>query len=162
GSGDIIWDWDVSRDRIFCGHQAEDTLGLARGALEGPARDWLEVLHPADRDRFKATLDTIVDLKRGRIAQDFRLRSEDGHYHWFMLRAAPVVGTDSEVLRCIGTMLDVTEERNAEARLLHDAVHDNLTGLPNRELFVDRVLAVVTRAIAEPNAAKPSVFILDI
>ncbi len=162
GSGDIVWDWEVTRDRIFCGHEAEELLGLPRGKLEGPARDWLEILHPGDRDRFKTTLDTIVELKRGRIAQDYRLRSEDGHYRWFSLRARPVIGTDGEVIRCVGTLLDVTEERNAEARLLHDAVHDNLTGLPNRELFLDRVAAAITRTIAEPGTARPSVFILDV
>ena len=136
GSGDIVWDWDVLRDRIYTGPEAEELLGLASGKLEGPARDWLEVLHPGDRDRFKTTLDTVVDLKRGRIAQDFRLRSEShGHYRWFSLRARPVIGTDGEVLRCVGTLVDVTEERNASSRLLHDAVRDNLTGLPNRELF---------------------------
>jgi diguanylate cyclase (GGDEF)-like protein len=64
-------------------------------------------------------------------------------------------------LRCIGTLLDVTEERNAEERLLHDAVHDNLTGLPNRELFVDRLRAAITRTNTE-GASRPSVFILDI
>jgi diguanylate cyclase (GGDEF)-like protein/PAS domain S-box-containing protein len=161
GSGDIVWDWDVDRDRIHAGPEAEELLGLPRGRLEGPARDWLDVLHPGDRDRFKATLDTIVEGKRGRIAQDFRLRSEEGHYRYFQLRARPVIGSDGEVVRCVGTLLDVTDERNAEARLLHDAVHDNLTGLPNRELFVDRVGAAITRAIAE-NSARPSLFILDI
>jgi diguanylate cyclase (GGDEF)-like protein/PAS domain S-box-containing protein len=161
GSGDIVWDWDVARDRIFCGGEAEHLLGLPTGKLEGPARSWLEVLHPADRDRFKTALDTVVDLKRGRIAQDFRLRSEDGHYRWFSLRARPVIGNDGEVLRCVGTLLDVTEERNAEARLLHDAVNDNLTGLPNRELFLDRVASAVNRTIAD-NSARPSIFVLDI
>jgi diguanylate cyclase (GGDEF)-like protein/PAS domain S-box-containing protein len=161
GAGDIVWDWDVLRDRIFTGPEAEDLLGLRRGALEGPARDWLEILHTGDRDRFKTTLDTAVELRRGRIAQDFRLRSEDGHYRWFHLRARPVLGTDGEVLRCVGTLLDVTEERTAEERLLHDAVHDNLTGLPNRELFLDRLRAAITRTEAE-GATRPSVFILDI
>jgi diguanylate cyclase (GGDEF)-like protein/PAS domain S-box-containing protein len=161
GGGDIVWDWDVARDRIFTGAEAENILGLKRGALEGHARDWLEVLHPNDRDRFKATLDTAVELRRGRISQDFRLRSEDGHYRWFLLRARPLLGSDGEVLRCIGTLLDVTEDRNAEERLLHDAVHDNLTGLPNRELFLDRLRAAITRTNAE-NASRPSVFILDI
>lgn len=161
GAGDIVWDWDVLRDRIFTGPEAEDLLGLRRGALEGPARDWLEILHPGDRDRFKTTLDTAVELRRGRIAQDFRLRSEDGHYRWFHLRARPVLGTDGEVLRCVGTLLDVTEERTAEERLLHDAVHDNLTGLPNRELFLDRLRAAVTRTEAE-GASRPSVFMLDV
>jgi diguanylate cyclase (GGDEF)-like protein/PAS domain S-box-containing protein len=161
GAGDIVWDWDVLRDRIYTGPEAEDLLGLRRGALEGPARDWLEVLHPGDRDRFKASLDTAVELRRGRIAQDFRLRSEDGHYRWFHLRSRPVLGTDGEVLRCVGTLLDVTEERTAEERLLHDAVHDNLTGLPNRELFLDRLRAAIARTEAE-GASRPSVFILDI
>jgi diguanylate cyclase (GGDEF)-like protein/PAS domain S-box-containing protein len=161
GAGDIVWDWDTERDHIYTGHEAEDLLGLKRGSLEGPARDWLDILHPNDRDRFRATLDAIVELRRGRIAQDFRLRAEDGHYRWFLLRARPVLGTDGEVLRCVGTMLDVTEERNAEERLLHDAVHDNLTGLPNRELFLDRLSAAMTRNQVE-GAARPSVFMLDI
>ena len=161
GAGDIVWDWDVLRDRIYTGPEAEDLLGLKRGALEGPARDWLEILHPGDRDRFKTSLDTAVELRRGRIAQDFRLRSEDGHYRWFHLRVRPVLGSDGEVIRCVGTLLDVTEERTAEERLLHDAVHDNLTGLPNRELFLDRLRAAITRTEAE-GAARPSVFILDI
>ncbi len=161
GSGDVVWDWDVDRDHIFTGPEAEALLGLNRGALEGHARDWLEILHPGDRDRFKATLDTAVELRRGRIAQDFRLRSEDGHYRWFHLRARPVLGSDGEVLRCVGTLLDVTEERNAEERLLHDAVHDNLTGLPNRELFVDRLQSAILRTNAD-NATQPSIFILDI
>jgi len=157
----VVWDWDVPRDRIYTGPEAEDLLGRKRGTLEGPARDWLEILHPGDRDRFKTTLDTAVELRRGRISQDFRLRAEDGHYRWFHLRARPVLGSDGEVLRCVGTLLDVTEERNAEERLLHDAVHDNLTGLPNRELFLDRLAAAITRTTAE-NTARPSVFILDI
>ena len=161
GAGDIVWDWDVQRDRIFAGSEAEDLLGLQRGALEGPARDWLEVLHPGDRDRFKTLLDATVEQRRGRIAQDFRLRSEDGHYMWFHLRARPVLGTDGEVIRCVGTLVNVTEARTAEERLLHDSVHDNLTGLPNRELYLDRVKAAITRTEAE-GTARPSVFMLDI
>jgi diguanylate cyclase (GGDEF)-like protein/PAS domain S-box-containing protein len=161
GAGDIVWDWDVSRDRMYTGSDAEDLLGLKRGTLEGPARDWLDLLHPSDRDRFKATLDAVIEQRRGRIAQDFRLRAEDGHYRWFHLRARPVLGSDGEVTRCVGTLADVTEERTAEERLLHDAVHDNLTGLPNRELFMDRLASAVTRTQTE-GAPRPSVFVLDI
>jgi diguanylate cyclase (GGDEF)-like protein/PAS domain S-box-containing protein len=161
GAGDIVWDWDVQRDRIFAGPEAEDLLGVQRGTLEGPARDWLEVLHPSDRDRFKTILDATVEQRRGRIAQDFRLRSEDGHYMWFHLRARPVLGTDGEVIRAVGTLVNVTEARTAEERLLHDSVHDNLTGLPNRELYLDRLKAAITRTETE-GVGRPSVFMLDI
>ena len=54
-----------------------------------------------------------------------------------------MVGSDGEVVRLVGTLTDVTEFKNAEERLLFDAVHDNLTGLPNRELFIDRMEAAL-------------------
>lgn len=161
GAGDIIWDWDVDRDRIFTAHEVEDLLNLRHGTLEGPARDWLEVLHPQDQDRFRATLDAVIDQRRGKIVQTFRLRSEDGHFRWFRLRARPIVGSDGEVIRCVGTLLDVTEERTAEERLLHDAVHDNLTGLPSRELFMDRLQASLSLARAG-GGHKPTVLVLNL
>ncbi|WP_299811100.1 EAL domain-containing protein [uncultured Roseibium sp.] len=161
GAGDIIWDWDIDRDRIYTGNEVEDLLNLRHGTLEGPARDWLEVLHPQDRDRFRATLDAVIDQRRGRVTQTFRLRSEDGHFRWFRLRARPIIGSDGEVIRCVGTLLDVTEERTAEERLLHDAVHDNLTGLPNRELFVDRLRTSVVRSNAE-ETSKPTILVLNL
>src|SRR5262249_60832662 len=56
GAGDLIWDWDVSSDKIFTSPETEHVLGLKRGTLEGPAAHWLEVLHPLDRDRVRASL----------------------------------------------------------------------------------------------------------
>ena len=161
GAGDMIWDWDVSADKIFTSHEAETMLGLKRGALEGPAARWLDILHPLDRDRFRAALDSVLEQRRGRVVQDFRLRTPDGHYLWFALRARPVVGSDGEVVRLVGTLSDVTEFKTAEERLLHDAVHDNLTGLPNRELFLDRLEAVLGYAKADANV-RPTVMVIDL
>jgi len=161
GAGDMIWDWDVSADRIFTSPETEAMLGLKSGSLDGAAAGWLEVLHPLDRDRFRATLDGVVEQRRGRVAQDFRIRASDGHYLWFTLRARPVVGTDGEVIRLVGTLTDVTEFKTVEERLLHDAVHDNLTGLPNRELFLDRLEAVLGFAKSDA-AIRPTVIVIDI
>ena len=161
GAGDLIWDWDVSADKVFASPETEHILGLKRGTLEGPAATWLEVLHPLDRDRFRAALDGIVEQRRGRLTQDFRLRTGDGHYLWFALKVRPVVGSDGEVVRLVGTMTDVTEFKNAEERLLFDAVHDNLTGLPNRELFIDRMEAAFGFARADPQI-RPSIVVVDL
>ncbi|MEM6666939.1 MAG: diguanylate cyclase, partial [Pseudomonadota bacterium] len=161
GAGDFVWDWDVTRDRIYTSADTERLLGFTRGTLEGPAVRWLEHLHPADQDRFRTCLDTIVDLKRGRIDQDFRLRAKDGHFYWLNLRARPILGADAEVVRCIGTLVNVTEEKTAQERLLHDAIHDNLTGLPNRELFLDRLDTAMTRVRTE-GAGRPAVLVVDV
>lgn len=161
GSGDMIWDWDVSADKIYTSPEAEHLLGLKRGALEGPAARWLDVLHSLDRDRFRAALDSVVEQRRGRLVQDFRLRAHDGHYLSFHLKARPVVGSDGEVVRLVGTLTDVTEAKHAEDRLLFDAVHDNLTGLPNRELFMDRMEAAFAFARTDPQI-RPSILVIDI
>ena len=166
GAGDMIWDWDVSADHVFTSAETEAMLGLKSGSLQGPAAKWLEILHHLDRDRFRATLDSVLEQRRGRVAQDFRMRTADGHYLWFSLRARPVVGSDGEVVRLVGTLADVTAFKTAEERLLHDAVHDNLTGLPNRELFLDRLEAVLGFAKADPakaeTALRPTVMIIDL
>jgi diguanylate cyclase (GGDEF)-like protein/PAS domain S-box-containing protein len=166
GAGDMIWDWDVASDHVFTSAETEAMLGLKSGTLQGAAAKWLEVLHHLDRDRFRATLDSVLEQRRGRVAQDFRLRTADGHYLWYALRARPVVGSDGEVVRVVGTLNDVTAFKTAEERLLHDAVHDNLTGLPNRELFLDRLQAVLGFAKSDPAkpdaALRPTVMVIDL
>ncbi len=161
GSGDIVFDWDVTTDRIYVSPEAEQSLGLKRGSLEGAAASWLEAIHPFDRDRYSTCLDTVLEQRRGRINLDFRLRAADGHYLWYFLKARPVVGADGEVIRVVGTLSDVTESRTAEERMLHDAVRDNLTGLPNREIFFDRLDTALE--IARSNRdERPTVIAIDI
>ena len=161
GSGDIVFDWDVIADKIYVSPDVEQQLGLKRGELEGPASSWLDLLHSYDRDRYRACLDTVLEQRCGRITQDFRLRSADGHYYSFALKARPVVGPEGEVVRVVGTLADVTEMKSAEDRLLHDAVHDNLTGLPNRELFFDRLDAALTLCQGA-EGLRPTVVTIDL
>lgn len=161
GSGDIVFDWDVPVDRIHVSRDVEAMLGLSRAKLEGPASAWFDILHPSDRDRYRACLDTVLEQRSGRINQEFRLRAQDGHYLWFAIKARPVVGADGEVIRVIGTMSDVSDAHLAQERMLHDAVHDNLTGLPNRALFFDRLEAALTFARADPNV-RPTLIAIDV
>lgn len=161
GSGDIVWDWDVARDKIVTKPDVASLIGLDANTLHGAARGWLQHLHPDDRDRFRTTLDMVLEHRRGRIAQDYRFRARDGHYHWFTLKSRPVLGSDGEVIRCVGTLTDVTEQKKSEERLLQDAVNDNLTGLPNRRLFLDRLESAIAVGRVEEKV-RPTVFVIDI
>ena len=161
GAGHSIWDWDTARDRIETGREIEHALGFKKGALDGPARNWLGLVHPAERDLFRNVLDAVVSQRRGRVNFAFRMRAEDGHFLWFALRARPIVGADGEVVRCSGTIADITDSKLGEERLLHDSVHDNLTGLPNRQIFLDRLNSALLRQRSERIAA-PTVVVIDI
>jgi diguanylate cyclase (GGDEF)-like protein/PAS domain S-box-containing protein len=161
GAGHSIWDWDTARDRIETSRDIEQALGMKRGALDGPARNWLGLVHPSDRDLFHAVLDAVVNQRRGRINLSFRMRAEDGHFLWFALKARPVVGSDGEVIRCSGTISDITDAKRGEERLLEDSVHDNLTGLPNRRVFLDRLDCALVRCRAE-RIAPPTVLVFDL
>ncbi len=161
GSGDIVWDWDISRDHIATGDDALNILQTDRKALNGPSKTWANVLHPNDRDRFISTLDAVVEHKRGRISQSFRLRGVEGQYHWFRLRARPMLDTEGEVIRCVGTISDINAQKIAQERLLQDSVRDNLTGLENRELFSNRLETLMILA-RQGKSSRPSVFHINI
>ncbi|MFA7413265.1 MAG: EAL domain-containing protein [Rhizobium sp.] len=161
GSGDTVWDWDVARDRVVTSPDISLRLGLSPGTMHGPARNWLPRLHPDDRDRFRATLDVLLEHRKGRLNHEFRIRAEDGHFHWLQIRARPVLGSNGEVIRCVGTIVDVTEQKNSIDRLMQDAIHDNLTGLPNREVFLDRLQSLLALT-PDDDAIRPTVMAIDI
>lgn len=161
GSGDILWDWEAQRDVIHTGGGLSEMLGLPSREINGPSRNMLNLIHPNDRERFHATMESILEHKRGQIAQTFRIRGLDGHYRWMRLKARPMVGTDGQVIRCIGTLSDVTDAKNSEERLLQDSVRDNLTGLENRELFRNRLDMVIQMSLSG-NARRPSVFHINL
>lgn len=161
GSGDIIFDWNVAADHVHTSAELAHQLNLRPGQLDGPALGFVETLHVNDRDNFRTCLDAVIEQAQGRISQNFRLRSHEGYYLWFNLKARPVVAADGEVVRVIGTLADVTESHVSQERLLRDAVHDNLTGLPNRPLFFDRLDSVLAMARAD-SALRPTVLTIDI
>src|SRR5439155_17417479 len=88
-----------------------------------------------------------------------RSRHKDGSWRWLEysvsdLRADPSVDGYVVVAR------DVTERKQAEEQLVHQALHDALTGLPNRALFLDRLGLALSRLERRPGLA--AVFFLDL
>jgi len=160
GTDNIVWDWDVARDKVVTSPDLSMFLGSAASRLAGPMRNWLPGMHAEDRDRFRTALDAILDKRGGRLDQTFRLRSGDGQYHWFSLHARPVIGNDGEIIRCVGMMEDVTKTRKVEERLLKNAVYDSLTGLPNRQLFLDRLQNYCNLARFD-DRIRPTLLVID-
>ncbi|MCZ2158492.1 EAL domain-containing protein [Bartonella sp. 220] len=160
GAGNIIWDWDVERDRIVVHPNMTTLFGIESHKLNGPMCNWISALHHDDRERFQSILDIILKNKRGRIDQIFRLSSGGGYYHWFSLRARPAMQKDGKITRVIGTIVNITNHKKSEERLLYDAIHDSLTGLPNQQIFFDRLQNYASLAKANIKI-RPTVFMID-
>ncbi len=160
-AGTAVWEWNARRDEIKVSPMIEASLGLVSGELSGTVEEYCRHLHQADRERFKLALWSMQERSDGRIHADFRLRQADNSYRWFELEAAAVPGNDPRSLKCVGLMRDVTDAKRAHERLLHDAIHDSLTGLPNRALMLDRLEVAMKRAKAEPQI-RPGLLSIDI
>lgn len=159
-SGASVWEWDGRRDEINTGSEVETALGIAPGSLRCPVNDWLQFLHASDRERMRLTLWTIRERQGGDINIEFRMKRADGGYLWYELRAAATQQRTTRTLRGVGLLRNVTSHKRAQERLLHNAIRDHLTGLPNRELFLDRLQTAIARARDEN--IKPTVFFIDL
>jgi len=161
GAGAAVWEWNSRRDEVKNSPNLEATLGLPPGELSCKTEDFVQHLHAADRDRFRLALTSLRDKLSDEMHIEIRIRHADSSYRWLEIEAAAVPTPESRAVRCVGLIRDVTNAKRAQERLMHDAVHDSLTGFPNRELFLDRLAVAFARAKAEP-AVRPTVIFIDL
>ena len=104
-----------------------------------------QIRHPSTPiELFKAMWDTI---KKGQIWEgEIQNRKKNGEFFWNMLSIAPVKNSQNLVTHFISTHHDITERKGMEKRLNFLAYHDELTGLPNRTLLIDRFNQTCSRA----------------
>jgi diguanylate cyclase (GGDEF)-like protein/PAS domain S-box-containing protein len=92
-------------------------------------------VNPADRQVFTSALDDTGEIKNF----EYQAYRKDGSAIWLMENARLVRDSGGNVLFYEGTLIDVTERRAAEQKIHHLAFYDDLTGLPNRTLCLDRL-----------------------
>ena len=146
GSEQSVWDWQIGHELLYIGPELERALGLQAGSMGGTnLNTWIDIIHPADRGAYVATVEAAERRGKGAFSQQFRLRRADGSYRWFLLRARAILDEDLIASRLIGTLTDVTAVKRAEDCILADAVRDRVTGLPNKALFYDRLERAMRR-----------------
>ncbi|HEX8639131.1 MAG TPA: EAL domain-containing protein [Pyrinomonadaceae bacterium] len=86
--------------------------------------------------------------RRQGISEDYelQLRTAQGKIIWSLVGAVPAVDADGNVIGSMSVHTDITERKRAEDQLLHNALHDALTGLPNRALFLEHLRRVLGRS----------------
>ena len=150
-AGHSLWEWQPYENQLSIGDDLPRSLGLPAQLWQTNAQNALiQTLHPQDIANYMTVVED-ADKRAGQLVlRELRLRTGDGAYRWYLLRARWVPGPGQKLDRCIGTLTDITKDKEAEERLVTDAVHDTVTGLPNRVLFIDRIERELKKTMALP------------
>ncbi|MFZ3341051.1 MAG: EAL domain-containing protein [Terriglobales bacterium] len=129
--------------RVYSSPAYQKVLGYSAAELDSATA--FDQIHPSDRDRVKEAAEKAYRTGRGQKLE-YRMRHRDGSWRVLESTANTIKNGEGETERLVIVNRDVTERKRAEEALAHQAIHDGLTDLPNRGLFLDRLQHAMSRA----------------
>ena len=121
-----------------------DIVGYTERELLGMS--FQDITHPDETATVSQHVRQLLEGGLPAYQTEKRYVHKEGREVWIFLSASKVRDSQSDSARLIFQVQDITDRKRAEHRLLHDAFHDTLTGLPNRALFTDRLKLALARA----------------
>lgn len=142
-STDVISLHEIDGEVSYISPSSLRLMGCEADALVGRT-PWSSI-HPEDRERARAAFARAFEGGTGSVS--YRLKVKSGVWVWFETLVRPVRLDDgADIVRVQCSTRDVTAQKELEQQLEHQALHDPLTGLPNRSLFMDRLSQAPLRA----------------
>ena len=146
-AADMIALVEVTGKRLYNSPAYEKVLGYSSKELAATAS--LEQVHPEDRERvIEAGKQARTTGSGSRL--EYRMRHKDGSWRVLESTSNAIRNRRGQVTQLVIVNRDITERKRMEERLEHEAFHDALTGLPNRNLFLDRVQRAMDYAQRHP------------
>jgi diguanylate cyclase (GGDEF)-like protein/PAS domain S-box-containing protein len=145
-ANDGLWDWDLETNEMHFCPRWKAMLGFEQEEISARPDEWFSRVHPDDIEAVQAEMTSHLMGLSPHFQKEHRVRDRDGDYRWMLSRGLAVWDATRHVYRMSGSVTDVTDQKETEKQLLHNAFHDVLTGLPNRALFMDRLKRSMTRA----------------
>lgn len=137
-SGTAVWEMDVAEGSIIpADEHLLGMLGFQPGELI-TMDDWMKIVQEEDRPNLLKQIDQVIHGLQESYSEEIRLRAKDGSWRWILAQViASRRDASGKALRLVGANLDITERKASEQRIRDAALHDPLTGLPNRALVFE-------------------------
>jgi diguanylate cyclase (GGDEF)-like protein len=132
----IVWSWTPG-EMLYISPIAEKVCARRTDEFYATPGLWWDIVHHDDQRRVADWIDKLWHGASNTCR--YRIVSADGQVRWLEVRAAAIRGADGVLSRIDGVAIDITERKDAEARVEYLASHDALTGLANRTLLGDRI-----------------------
>lgn len=139
GANDGLWDWNLKNNEIYYSPRWKAMLGFKEDEISNSPEEWLKRVHPNDLEQVQEKLASHVEGNTSLLEYEYQIQHANGTYVWVLTRGLAVRDAQGKAYRMAGSQTDLTARKLVEAQMAHDALHDGLTGLPNRELFMDRL-----------------------
>jgi diguanylate cyclase (GGDEF)-like protein/PAS domain S-box-containing protein len=142
GANDGLWDWDLETQRVYFSTRWKAMLGYEESEIGDSPDEWLSRVHHEDRAPLHAELAAQwAATARKECAIEHRVLHKDGSYRWMLSRGVVERDGQGKATRMAGSQTDITSSK----------AFDPLTGLPNRTLFHDKLVACLERVAQEPS-----------
>jgi len=148
-TNDAVWDWDLVTNAIWWNEGYRTLFGYLPQETKPTAESWSDHIHPDERERVLWGIHAVIDTDGQAWSDEYRFQRRDGSWADIYDRGFVVRDASGRAVRMIGAMMDISERKRAEEQLARLAQFDALTGLPNRNLFRDRLGQAIARAHRE-------------
>jgi diguanylate cyclase (GGDEF)-like protein/PAS domain S-box-containing protein len=145
-ANDGIWDWNLSTDEVYYSARWKAMLGCEEQEIGDRISEWFDRVHPDDFERLQLAVDRHLKHAAPTLECEYRIVHKDQSFHWMLCRGMALFDREGRAYRLAGSQSDITSRKAMEDQLMHKALHDELTGLPNRALFLDRLGLIFERS----------------